>query len=80
MSRSIKGECMGGGGVEVLSSAEQSRAWWRCTRCGRVLKLRKGASGWAAQEALIPRHADPALAAAEKRRAAASAKGSAAGS
>jgi hypothetical protein len=48
--------CPGGSGTKVLSVDEQMRAWTACSWCGRPLNLRKNASGFAAKEALLPRH------------------------
>jgi hypothetical protein len=51
--------CMGSGSRDPITVQDQMRAETICSTCGRWLKLRKNASGFAAQEALIPRHTEP---------------------
>lgn len=52
----MRPQCAGGGGTKMLSVDEQMRAWTRCERCSKVLKLRRNQSGFAAKEAFLPPH------------------------
>ena len=57
--RPIKNECIGGGGRRPISIEEAVRRWTRCSRCGRVVKIRPAVNKTEHYtEATIPRHAE----------------------